>query len=353
MLEDSNIEADLLAQVKEALEKKQALRIVGGDSKAFYGEQVDAENIYMSGHSGVVDYDPAELVITLRAGSRLRDVEGLLAQHQQMLAFEPPCYSDNSTIGGVVASGLAGPRRAFSGGVRDYLLGVKMIDGRGQLLGFGGRVIKNVAGFDISRSMVGAMGTLGLLLEVSIRVVPLPATEVTLSFEHDGAGDHTHWINSLGSKPLPLSASLWHRGQSLVRLSGSEVGVAQASKQLGGEEVQFDWRNLAVQKHDFFEPGQAITRVAVPPTAPLLDVDAACLVEWRGAQRWFSGELGMSRLRAQVDALNGSVCAFRDHPRGVLKFHTLPEAMLGLQRQVKARFDPLGIFNPDRMYPGI
>ena len=353
MLEDSNIEADLVTQVQEAIEKKHPLRIVGGDSKAFYGEQSEADAINVSEHTGVIDYDPAELVITLRAGSKLKEVEALLAQNQQMFAFEPPCYSEDSTIGGMIASGLAGPRRAFSGGPRDYLLGVKMIDGRGQVLNFGGRVIKNVAGFDISRSMVGALGTLGVILEASIRIVPMPATEMTLSFEHEAANDHTHWINTLASRPLPLSASSWCDGRSHLRLSGSEAGLKHAASQLGGEKSEQDWRALAIQQHDFFSEDKAITRVAVPATSPHLDVDAPCLLEWGGAQRWFCGEIKMSRLRAQVDALNGTVCAFRHHARGVLKFHTLPEAMLGLQRQVKSRFDPHGIFNPNRMYPGM
>ena len=202
LIPESDIEAALLSEVQAALEKQQPLRIVGGDSKAFYGEEVQGKAIDVSRHSGVIDYDPAELVITLRAGSPLKEVERLLAQNQQMLAFEPPLYTDESTVGGMVASGLAGPRRAYAGSVRDHLLGVKIIDGRGDILNFGGRVIKNVAGFDISRSMVGACGTLGLILEVSLRVVPMAMAEVTLAFEHDAANDHTHWVNTLASKPF-------------------------------------------------------------------------------------------------------------------------------------------------------
>ena len=234
---DTDIESELIAQVTAVATAGGTVEIVGSGSKSFYGESIEALALEVGAHSGVIDYDPAELVITLRAGCRLQEVEALLAQNRQMFAFEPPSFAAGATIGGMVASGLAGPRRAFSGSIRDYLLGAKMLDGNGQVLQFGGRVIKNVAGFDLSRLLAGSLGTLGVILEVSIRVVPTPETESTIAFAHANADEHIRWVNELGAEPYPISASLWLDGVSHLRLSGSEQGVRHATAQLGGDAV--------------------------------------------------------------------------------------------------------------------
>jgi len=225
---DVDIEAELATQIAAVAASGGAVELIGSGSKRFYGEALDALTIEVAAHSGVIDYDPAELVITLRAGCRLCEVEALLARNRQMFGFEPPHFGPEATIGGMVASGLAGPRRGFAGSIRDFVLGVKMLDGRGDVLQFGGRVIKNVAGFDVSRVLVGSLGTLGVLLEVSIRVMPMFATEATLAFEHATADAHIRWVNELGSQPLPISATAWHAGTSRLRLSGSEQGVDHA-----------------------------------------------------------------------------------------------------------------------------
>lgn len=350
---ESDIEADLVTQVGAVAATGGAVEIVGGGSKSFYGEAVQALPVEVAAHRGVIDYDPAELVITLRAGSNLREVESLLAEQRQMFAFEPPHFAPRATVGGMVASGLAGPRRAFAGSIRDYLLGAKMLDGRGEVLQFGGRVIKNVAGFDVSRLLAGAQGTLGIILEVSMRVVPVFAAEATLAFEHASAGQHIHWVNELGSLPYPLSASAWHDGVSHLRLSGSEQGLRQAIAELGGERSEFDWHAVREQKHALFAPGQSLTRVSLPPASPDLTPDRPQLIEWGGARRWLSGEVDIAALRQQVAALGGSVCAFRDHAPGVPVFHPLAPAMLKLQRNIKSSFDPAGIFNVGRIYPGL
>ena len=204
---DVDIERDLGEQVEAVAATGGAVEIVGSGSKRFYGEPLNALALPVSAHSGLIDYDPAELVITLRAGCRLRDVETLLAENRQMFGFEPPAFGDDATIGGMIASGLAGPRRAWAGAIRDFVLGVKLLDGRAATLSFGGRVIKNVAGFDLSRLMAGSLGTLGVILEASIRVVPQFEVERTLIFAHADAGEHLRWINELGAEPWPLSAS--------------------------------------------------------------------------------------------------------------------------------------------------
>ena len=351
VIAESSIEEELCKQIRAVASAGGQVEIGGGGSKRFYGEAVEALPIDVSEHSGVVDYDPAELVITLRAGCRLAEVEALLAEKQQMFGFEPPAFGEDATIGGTIAAGLAGPRRAFAGAVRDFVLGVRMIDGRGQVLSFGGRVIKNVAGFDVSRLLAGSLGTLGVILEVSIRVVPVAERETTLAFEHRTAGEHIRWINGLGSRPWPLSASLWHDGTSRLRLSGSEQGVRHAVAQLGGDEVEFDWPAIREQRHDFFDRELPLTRVTLPPTHADLPVDLPQMIEWGGAERWFSGNANLADIRAGLDSAGASVCAFRGHPQGSGVFHPLPEAMLRLQRSIKSSFDPAGIFNPGRLYP--
>ena len=352
-IEDLSVEEDLQAQVRAVAAGGGEIEIVGGGSKRFYGESIEALPIDVSAHSGIVDYDPAELVITLRAGCNLAEVQSLLAGERQMFGFAPPLFGGDATVGGMLAAGLAGPRRAFAGGIRDFVLGVKMLDGRGQVLRFGGRVIKNVAGFDLARVMVGSLGTLGVILEASIRVVPVPEAEKSLLFEHNTAGEHIRWINGLGSRPYPISASQWHGGQSRLRLSGSEQGLREAAAQLGGDEIDYDWQALREQRLEFFDPDRPLTRVTLPPTHADLPVDLPQLIEWGGAQRWFSGEANIADLRAGLEGAGASVCAFRGHDAGTGVFHPLPEAMLRLQRSLKSSFDPAGIFNPGRIYRGL
>jgi glycolate oxidase FAD binding subunit len=346
-----SVEDDLGSQIEAVASAGGQVRIVGNDSKAFYGRAVDAVPLEVGLHRGVIDYDPAELVITLRSGCRLAEIIELLRENRQMFAFEPPDFDGQATVGGMIASGLAGPRRAYAGAVRDFVLGVKMIDGRGDLQRFGGRVIKNVAGFDVARLMVGAQGTLGVLLEVSLRVVPIPETEVTLAFEHADADTHIHWVNQLAGRPLPISASMWCGGVSRIRLSGSAQGVGQAANELGGDTVDDGWDELTGQQHEFFAGDDPLTRISLPPTASDLGIDAPQLIEWGGAQRWYRGAVDVAVLRGQIEARGGNLCAYRHHADEVPVFHPLPQAMLKLQRGIKSSFDPAGIFNPGRIYP--
>ncbi len=350
---DVDIEDDLRSQVSAVAAGGAGIEIIGGGSKRFYGEHIEGLPIDVSAHSGIIDYDPAELVITLRAGCKLRDVEALLAEKRQMFGFEPPAFGEDATIGGMLATGLAGPRRAFAGGIRDFVLGVKLLNGRGEFLQFGGRVIKNVAGFDVSRTMVGALGTLGILLEVSIRVVPVFETELTLAYEHDDGDSHIGWINGLGAEPYPISASMWQSGRSLLRLSGSEQGVKSASKMLGGEPTEFDWAELKEHKIDFFDAARPLCRLSLPPTGPAVLPDLPQLIEWGGAQRWVCSDQSVDEMRASLAGTGASLCAFRGHAKDVARFQPLPAAMLKLQRNIKSSFDPAGIFNPGRIYPGL
>ena len=354
----SNLEDDLQTQIESVSANGVPVRIVGGNTKAFYGNSVEAMDVDVSGHSGVIDYDPAELVITLRAGCKLKDVEALLSEKNQMLGFEPPHFGEAATIGGMVASGLTGPRRAFSGAIRDFILGVKLLNGRGEIVNFGGRVIKNVAGFDVSRLMVGAHGTLGILLEVSIRVIPRYEAETTLLFEHADAQSHLDWINRLVCLPYPISAALWYRGQTKIRLSGSQQGVASASQQLGGECNEKDdiWLQLKEQSHSFFNAtsfgsAKTLARVSVPSTEPDYLTAEPQLIEWGGAQRWIEAPQDqLGRLRQQAEKHRSTVCAYKGYDEQVAVFHHPTDAIMALHRNLKSSFDPAGIFNPGRLY---
>ena len=347
---DNDTLQDLQQQIQQASANAMPLEICAGGSKSFYGNNSEGEPLDVSTHSGIIDYDPAELVITLRAGCLLKDVEALLAKQGQMLGFEPPHFSDRATIGGTVAAGLAGPRRAFAGGIRDFILGTKILNGRGEVLNFGGRVIKNVAGFDVSRLMVGSMGTLGVLLEVSMRVIPAFETEVTLGFDHDTAEAHIRWINELCGRPLPLSASMWHQGRSLIRLSGSKQGVASASKTLGGDKEEAVWESLREHKHAFFEKHSHVNRLCLP-SASELSLKQDQLIEWSGAQRWI-GDCDIERMRERVATRQGNLCLFRSQQREAV-FQAIDDAAMVLHRNLKSRFDPARIFNRNRLFGGL
>lgn len=342
MAMDHNIENQLVAQVLAAAASVTPLCIRGGGSKSFYGRACAGELLDVSGHRGIIAYEPTELVITARAGTPLSEIEAVLAANNQMLSFEPPHFSPAATLGGMVASGLSGPRRPWGGSVRDAVLGVKLLNGRGEVLRLGGQVMKNVAGYDVSRLMVGALGTLGVLLEVSIKVLPRPACERTLRFDAD-------------ARPLPpelpISASLQVDGQRYLRLSASSRCVEMAAGSLGGIETDPEiWAAVRDQTLPFFQTGLPLWRISVPAAAPDLDIPGPGLIEWGGAQRWLTTDMPAPLLRQRVAAQGGHATLFRGHHGAGEIFQPLPPAMLALHQRVKAALDPHGIFNSGRMY---
>lgn len=348
---------DWSERIRMAADRGEPLCIRGGGTKAFYGRQEIGEPLETSAYAGVLSYEPSELVVTVKAGTPLLELEALLAASNQMLAFEPPHFGERATVGGCVAAGLAGPRRVAVGGVRDFVLGARVIDGRGQVLRFGGEVMKNVAGYDVSRFLAGSLGTLGLIVEVSLKVLPRPVAEVTLGFEMDEAVA-LHQLNAWAAQPLPVSASAWHDGQLRIRLSGAAAAVDAAVARLGGEQMASPaaeqwWNDLREHRLPFFTGDTALWRLSVPSDALAVALPGEQWVEWGGAQRWLRSEAPASEIRARVTALGGHATLFRGGDRGVEVFHPLPGAMHAIQRRLKQAFDPAGIFNPGRLYPDL
>jgi glycolate oxidase FAD binding subunit len=342
-------------QVRSAAHGKRALRIRGGGTKDWYGQRIEGEILDTRSHSGIVEYEPTELVITARCGTPLSEIEAALAARNQMLAFEPPHFGEGATFGGMVAAGLSGPRRANSGALRDFVLGAKLMDGQGEVLSFGGQVMKNVAGYDVSRLLAGSMGTLGLLLEVSLKVLPRAFAETSLRFEI-GEIDALRKLNEWGGLPLPISASCWIDGVLMLRLSGAQAAVDAAVRSLGGEQV-FDgepfWEGLREQRHPFFAGEGALWRLSVPSTTSAIILKGRQLIEWGGAQRWLRAEADQATaqaIRRTVAAAGGHATLFRGGDKGVGVFHPMAPALAKINERMKAAFDPSHIFNPGRMY---
>jgi glycolate oxidase FAD binding subunit len=356
----------LVDQVQTTAARRQTLRIRGGDTKAFYGEPIadDSSVLDLRGLSGISSYEPSELVVTVRAGTPLAELETTLAAQGQCLPFEPPRFASGGTVGGMVAAGLAGPARAAVGGVRDYVLGATLLNGRGELLSFGGQVMKNVAGYDVSRVLAGSLGVLGAVCEVSLKVLPRPTATRTLRFELDEA-TALRRLNEWAGQPLPLNASAWWEGTLVLRLAGAQAAVDTAVQKLGGEVIgeplaSSFWQGLRDHNDEFFlgaakavAQGAALWRLSLPTTAPALHLTGEQLVEWGGGQRWWCTSTPAAAVREAATALGGHATLFRaaGERRGV--FAPLSPVLARIHRDLKAAFDPQGVFNPGRLYPGL
>jgi len=351
---ESTLQA-LVDRVLAAAADGTRLCIRGGGTKDFYGNPPRGEPLSIRGFEGVVAYEPSELFVTVRAGTPLAELEALIAARGQMLAFEPPHFGEEATVGGCVAAGLAGPRRASAGtshgGLRDSVLGARLLDGRGQVLSFGGTVMKNVAGYDVARVLAGSLGILGVVLEVSLKVLPRPVAETTLGFELAEAAALAR-LNEWGGQPWPISASAWSDDRLLLRLSGAPAALQAARGHLGGEEVDASafWPQLREQLHSFFAGDAPLWRISVPTTAAALALGDEQLIEWGGALRWLRTQRPASELRARAAALGGHATLFRGGDRSQGVFTPLTPALAAIHRRLKSEFDPAGIFNPGRMY---
>jgi glycolate oxidase FAD binding subunit len=377
---DANL-AQLVDRIRAAAAAGTPLRIRGGGTKDFYGESLQGELLDTRSLSGISSYEPSELVVTVKAGTPLAALEAALAEKGQCLPFEPPHYrlvpgAGDATVGGMVAAGLSGPARATAGSVRDYVLGLSMVNGRAEHLTFGGQVMKNVAGYDVSRVMAGSLGTLGLITEVSLKVLPFAPAEATLRFALD-EGEAIRRLNTWAGDPLPLNASSWvvDGGQPVLylRLRGAMAAVEAACQRLVREgpgeridspQTRADWDAARDLQLPWLTQGLArgddLWRLSVPPTTPPLGVGDT-LLDWLGAQRWVFAPAGdaaaAARLRGAATKVHGSatlfIAASADLARAGGRFEPLTPTLDRIHRQLKQAFDPAGIFNRGRLVAGL
>ena len=328
------------------------LRIVGGGTKQFYGREIEGEPLQVSAHRGILAYDPAELVLTARAGTPLVEIEAALAQAGQCMPFEPPHFGSGATLGGTIACGIAGPARASAGAVKDFVLGVTLMNGAGKTLRFGGQVMKNVAGYDVARTLVGSLGTLGLLMDVSMKVLPRAPHSATRVFELD-APSALRQMSDWAQKASCISATCWVDGRLFVRLSGSDAAIQASALRMGGAAVEGCdkfWRSVREQSHAFFESSPELIRIAVPASCPVSSFGADCLMEWGGAQRWLKVDSNIDTVRATARTAGGFATRFRTRERLGDVFEPVPEPQLRLQKSLKAVFDAGAIFNRGRLH---
>ncbi|CAN5159132.1 glycolate oxidase subunit GlcE [soil metagenome] len=382
MNSDTDLSPVVAARVRDAAASGTPLRIRGGGSKDFYGQTLAGDVLDMSAHAGVISYEPSELVVTVRGGTPLAELEALLAEQGQCLPFEPPHFGPHATVGGMVASGLSGPARASSGAVREYLLGVVMLNGKGECLTFGGQVMKNVAGYDVSRLMAGTLGTLGVLLEVSLKVLPVAPGEATLMCSGLPQQKALDLLNRWGGQPLPLNASCWVHDDSasppqdvlFVRLRGALAAVEAACPRMsadvqaaGGQAVPMDnalasadWNACREHTLPFFARPPAsdacLWRLSVPQTTPALDLPFVPLIEWHGGLRWlWAPASAAAQLRRLAEQAGGHATLFRraaQTPAELPVFTPLSPVLSRIQQGLRKQFDPAGIFNPGRMFMG-
>lgn len=363
-------EPELSRAVCDAFARATPLAIRGNDSKRFLTGELRGQTLDVAGHRGILAYEPTELVITARAGTPLAEVEAALAEKNQMLGFEPPhfadrieargagqggpggAFGDGATLGGTIACGLSGPRRPWAGSARDFVLGTKILNGKGEILRFGGQVMKNVAGFDVSRLMTGALGTLGVLLEISLKILPRPEEELTLAFGLP-ADQAITAMNQWSGQPLPLSAAC-HMGNILyIRMSGARTALQAARARLGGEVIEKGgalWHDLREQRHPFFDGVTSLWRLSVPSATPPMNLPGQWLVDWGGAQRWFKSDAPAGDIRRATGTVGGHATLFRGDARHGEVFHPLPPVLHALHRRLKQAFDPQRILNPGRLY---
>jgi glycolate oxidase FAD binding subunit len=348
--------ADVRERILGAGANGTTLRLRGGGTKDFYGERLEGEILDLTPYRGIVSYEPSELVISARCGTPVSEIESALAAEGQHLPFEPPRFGGQPTIGGVIAAGLSGPGRMHCGGVRDFVLGTRLLDAQGELLRFGGEVMKNVAGFDVSRLLCGSLGILGVITEVSLKVLPLPRAQASVRLQLS-AREAVSAFNRWGGQPLPLSGAAWHEGAAWLRLSGAPSAVQAACAYLGGERVDEApahafWQGLRDHTLPFFRQ-DSLWRVCVASTAAPLAVEAVPLIDWGGALRWYAGLPEATDVRAQAAAVGGSAQLWRGALGAGPRFHPLSGVTLNLHRRLKQRFDARGVFNRNRLLDGL
>jgi len=359
----ADMSRDLQQQVQKAYATGTPLKIGAGHSKPWYGRDIEGEYCSVSEHCGVLAYRPAELTLTVRAGTPLQEVHDELAVHGQCLAFEPPMFSENSTIGGTVACGFSGSSRAFSGACRDYVLGCRILNGRGDMLRFGGEVMKNVAGFDVSRLMVGSLGTLGLLLDVSFKI--MPKAQHQKSFFLEGSlKDAVALMSDWKTSHMPLTALAADSLGVYLRLSGSMSELNDWQHTLNAtllQEADVFWQNISEHRLSFFDDSRHLWRLSLPPSTPHFTIkysrDEDWLWDWGGAQRWLLSDVKAEHVFHAAQVAGGHATLFRagTTPLGRYDevFSPLPTSLMQVHQRLKKSFDPKYILNRGRMYANL
>lgn len=340
-------------KIEDCFDNNRCINICGHNSKQFYGRKIDAthERLSTIKHQGIISYQPTELVITVRSGTSISEVEAILNENKQIFAFEPPQFNQQGTIGGMLASGLSGPARPFAGSVRDAVLGVNCINGKGEKLTYGGQVMKNVAGYDISRLITSSMGTLGLILDASIKVMPKPEHEISLVIEQDAQQALATWMK-LGSQALAINASCQCDGRLYIRLSGNRAAIKHAQSIIGGEELQSAsrfWQQLRDHELAFFQNPRPLWRLSLAPATIPLKLSGDMLIDWAGAQRWLKTDESADVIRQLCESHGGHATLYHPSNNKIEAFHPLTPGVAGLHKQLKQAFDPAGILNPLRM----
>ncbi len=348
-----DISHSLIDQVKTAHAEKTALLIQAGQTKQhIIGREVSGQILNITEHSGIIDYKPSELVLTARAGTTLAEIQGVLSEHKQILSFEPPLHGGAATLGGSLACNQSGPSRPWSGSIRDMVLGVRLINGLGQHLTFGGQVIKNVAGYDVARLQAGALGCLGVLTEISLKVLPKPESNITIVQEMSQS-QAIDKMNALAGLPKPLSGSAWLDNRLHLRLSGEHKAISQAAKQWGGEQLDSQdsfWHDLTEHKLSLLTKDEPLWRFSIRQTAQQLMPEVETILDWSGAQRWISGAFGFEDMQKIATRAGGHVCLFKGGDRAGETRQSLSAVEQKLQANLKLSFDPHRILNPGRLY---
>lgn len=349
----ADISTQLQEIIRDAVDADTRINLIGGDSKSFYGREPLGKAVDVTANSGIINYQPTELVITVRGGTQISEIETVLDERNQMLGFEPPCLNQHSTIGGVIAAGLSGSRRPFSGAVRDYILGCKIINGYAEILSFGGTAMKNVAGYDLSRLMAGSMGTLGVILEVSLKVIPRPEQEATWFIEI-GADQVIAKMADLLVQSIPFSGMFFDGHRLFYRLSGTDDAINQLAGTIGGEQLQDNkqfWSEVNHHAHNYFQDETPLWRISVPPATDQISLAGQFAYDWGGALRWLKSEEASSHVFQVIGDIGGHATLFRHGRHRETVFQPLPEHLMQIQQRLKHAFDPKGLFNPGRMYP--
>lgn len=342
---------EIASEIESAYLSKTALQIQGGASKTFYGRPISGQLLSVANHSGIIEYEPSELYIKAKNGTTLHEIENIISEKNQILPCEPPSFNSNATLGGAVASGLSGPRRAHAGSVRDCILGTQIINGKGELLHFGGKVMKNVAGYDASRLMCGALGTLGVITEITLRLLPKSEEELTIVLNLSAKAAIAK-VNQWANSPLPISATFYDGQQLFIRLSGSHSSTSAALATIGGEShpshVEF-WQSVKNQTHPFFNTEKSIWRISVPPSTPELSISGDYVMEWNAGLRWYKSNLSDAELRKAVSDAGGHAILFKGNTANE-KFHPIAQTTMNMHKNLKHVFDPASILNPGRMF---